>query len=171
MPYPFFGPPGPEDPKKPAPYVDPRLAQYRPLLDSLSAISGAPDSVVQRRLNLFDAPGRSTEGYFDPKSATVTLAPNAQDPRRVLQHEYGHIFMQREPDLFYQYLQDVLKQQPQGQYLPDGSARISSAQAEPFADTFADAYGALARGDTLKMKPGVSYLVNLLRGRAPFAKP
>jgi hypothetical protein len=164
--------PPPADTTRTVPYVDPRLLRHQGLLDSLLAASGAPlhapDSILYRQTPLNGPP--NTTGFYDPKSRRLMVSPDSRDQRRTLSHEFGHVLMQADPDVYERFFREGRRQEPVYLRHPNGEIRPTDEQAERFADAFRDAFDALSRGDTTRLRPDVQALARVLGQRPPFAK-
>jgi hypothetical protein len=139
-----------------APYIDPKLEKYRPLIDSLMAVTGArPDSILRRfpdRLN------ENETGRFEPNASRILVSPRSRDERRTLMHEMGHAYTYADQPTFYNWFEGPNPTERRDPDVPD---------LERFADTFADAFDALSQ--RAPPKKGATSLAELLSTRPPFA--
>jgi hypothetical protein len=138
-----------------AQYVDPRLAQYGPLIDSLARITGGRPDTILLRLTPIYGPA-NTVGYYEPARHYMSVSPESRNRRRTLLHEFGHLFQA-----------DVILFSWVDLEVGDG-AMPSASDLERFADDFADAFDALSRG-TLPRTRGALFIASTLIHRSPFA--
>lgn len=123
--------------------VDGDMQRFRPLLDSLIAITGITPQNVRMRPMLYN------DGQYDPRSQTITVRSHAPDPRFALTHEYGHMYHRANPSLFMEWFESV------------PNRRVSSDIREQFADAFAQAYLSIS-ARRVPGDPGVRLLYDRL---------
>lgn len=140
-------------------FVDPQLAEFRPLIDSLSAVVGAaPDTILLRPTPMYGPP--NTTGWYGPQRNQLRVSPDSRDRRRTLIHEYGHVLQSVDGITLFAWVDAENKGQ-----MPNGK------DLERFADAFADAFHALSRSDTTHLKPDARFLARILAQRPPFTNP
>jgi hypothetical protein len=137
-----------------ATYVDPKLAEYDALIDSLALVTGGrPDTILLRLTPMYGPP--NSTGYYEPKRHYMSVSPESQHRRRTLLHEFGHLF-QADIVLFAWVDREV-----------GNGAMPNWRDLEQFADDFADAFDALSHGAMPRTR-GALFIAQALAQRAPF---